>query len=416
MKLRQICILLIAVMIFTTPFSNALAGEQYDLVFWVYSDFTMGKSGEIFQMWAKDFVENDPDVKSIQFVAKNDSELLTGLMAGVGLPDCFSASARDAKKYYEAIDLINLQELFNDQDYASGFYPAAIDSFSFNDGIWALPFISYIPLLLRNLDVLEMAGIDPSAEVATIEDLYATMDIIKQKGIDVTHSWSAGGYYCPGALMALDADNLTPGIENGETTLKPEQLIRTFETIKKMESYSNSMDYSNDVTVEAFQQNKLAYILIGPWSIPSYDASGVRYDITLIPPYEAGGRTGGLQGWDLMYGTKSGDDKKDAAILRWLKYMGEEEQQTQWAAEIGRPVLREDSMNQPEVQANPMLKISAIGLNGGMKQMDFGKSTVFWPSALRDVAPKAASGEYSSEEAANAFIEAINDIIADSGE
>ena len=415
MKRRLLGILLTTVMLFAIC-SPAMALGEIDLVFWVYSDFTMGKSAEVFEQWVKDFTENDPDVRSIQFVAKNDSELLTGLMAGVGLPDCFSASARDAKKYYEAIDLLNLKEIFDDEAYASGFYPLAREAFAFNDGVWALPFISYIPLLLRNLDVLESAGVDTTVPYNTMDELYAMMDAVKAKGIGVTHSWAAGGYYCPGAIMALDADVLTPGIENSETTLKPEQLVRTFETINKLETYSNSMVYNDDVTMEAFQQNNLAFILVGPWNLPSYDASGVRYDITLIPPYEENGRTGGLQGWDLMYGVKSGDEKKDAAVRRWLKYMGEVEQQAQWASEIGRPVLRQDAMNLPEVQENSMLKISAEGLNGGMRQMDFGRSNVFWPSAIRDVALKAASGEYSAQEAADEFINAINDMIIDSGE
>lgn len=74
----------------------------------------------------------------------------------------------------------------------------------------------------------------------------------------------------------------------------------------------------------------------------------MNYDVVLVPPYEEGGRTGGLQ--------------------------------------------------------------------GSMRQMDFGKTNVFWPSALGDIAPQVSSGAMTAEEGAEAMIEAINDMIADEGE
>ena len=132
------------------------------------------------------------------------------------------------------------------------------------------------------------------------------------------------------------------------------------------------MMYSDAVAEEAFKQNKLGFILAGPWNNPAYANAGTNYDVILIPPYEEGGRTGGLQGWDLMYGVTTGDEKVDAAAARWLKY--------------------------------------------GMLQMDFGKTNVFWMSALGDIAPQVSSGAMSAEDGAEALIEAINDMIADEGE
>ena len=51
-----------------------------------------------------------------------------------------------------------------------------------------------------------------------------------------------------------------------------------------------------------------------------------------------------------------------------------------------------------------------------MRQMDFGKTNVFWPSALGDIAPQVSSGAMTAEEGAEAMIEAINDMISDEGE
>ena len=66
---------------------------KYDLVFWVYSDAVLNDQGKLLNQWVKEYCEENPKVNSITLVGKNDADLLTGLMAGVGLPDMFFASA-----------------------------------------------------------------------------------------------------------------------------------------------------------------------------------------------------------------------------------------------------------------------------------------------------------------------------------
>ena len=416
---KFVCILLSALLALSSAAALADTVGTTDgivLEFWVYSDFTQDTSWEVMKGWAEDFIANDPDVTGINFTGKNDNELLTGLMAGVGLPNCFSASARDLKKYKEAINLLDLTEVFADTDWSSGFYANAINAVTFDDGVYAMPFISYIPLIYRNLDVLTAAGIDTSKAPATMDEFLAQLEQVKASGVDATTSWSAGGYFCPGAIVALDADKLTPGIEDSETTLQADQLVRSLETVAKIDTYANAMMYSDAVAEEAFKQNQLGFILAGPWNNPAYANAGVNYDVILIPPYEEGGRTGGLQGWDLMYGVTTGDEKVDAAAARWLKYMGTEQAEAEWAVKLGRPVLREDSMADEAVTSTMIGAVSAVGLQGGMMQMDFGKTNVFWMSAIGDIAPQVSSGAMSAEEGAEAMIEAINDMIADEGE
>lgn len=106
----------------------------------------------------------------------------------------------------------------------------------------------------------------------------------------------------------------------------------------------------------------------------------------------------------------------NAATARWLKYMGTKEAGAEWAVKLGRPVLREDSMADEAVTSTMIGAVSAVGLQGGMRQMDFGKTNVFWPSALGDIRPQVSSGAMTAEEGAEAMIEAINDMIADEDE
>ena len=397
---------------------NTTEDGKYDLVFWVYSDAVLNEQGKLFNRWVEEYCEENPNVNSITLIGKNDADLLTSLMAGVGLPDMFFASARNMRQYKEAIDLLDLTPVYDSEEgYKDGFYDSAIAAISQDGGMWAIPFMSYVPIIFRNTDVLEKAGIDWKNEPLTTWDVFFEQcEKVKAAGIDATHSWSQGGYYCPGAVLASDAQNLTVGVENGETTLQPDQLVRTFETLQKLESYSNGMSYSDAPASEAFKAGELAFIAVGPWNEPDYIQAGTHYDVQLIPPYEENGWTGGLQGWDFMYGVNTGDEGRNEAIRGWLKKMGSFEVQQEFAKVIGRSVLREDAMDDPDTQQTEMLSILADGLKCGMNQMNFGHSSVFWPSAIGDVAPAVANGSITPEEGAQQLIDGINGLYAEAGE
>lgn len=394
---------------------NGSSEGGYDLVFWVYSDAVLNDQGILFQKWADEFCAENDDVNSITFVGKDDADLLTSLMAGVGLPDMFFASARDCLKYEQAIDLLDLSSIY-DEETKGAFYADAIDAVSNNDGMWAVPFMSYVPIIFRNLDVMEAAGIDTSEQLDSWDTFFDECEKVMAAGYDATTSWATGGYYAPGAVLACDAENLTVGVEDGKTTVEASQCVRTFETIQKLETYSNGMAYSDDAAAEAFKTGELAFLLAGPWNEPDYKQAGVNYDIQLVPGYESNGYTGGLQGWDFMYGVNTGDDGRNDAIVRWLQKMASFEVQKEFAQVIGRSVLREDAMNDPETMQTEVLAVLAKGLNNGMMQMEFGHSNVFWASAVADPATYVANGTMSPEEAAEEFITAINGLYAEAGE
>jgi multiple sugar transport system substrate-binding protein len=394
---------------------NGSTDGKYDLVFWVYSDAVLNDQGKLFKGWADEFCKENPDVNSITFVGKDDADLLTSLMAGVGLPDMFFASARDCMKYEQAIDLLDLSSIYDDKT-KSGFYANAIDAVTSENGMWAVPFMSYVPIIFRNLDVMKAAGIDASEQLDDWDTFFNECQKVKAAGYDATTSWANGGYYAPGAVLACDAKNLTVGVKDSKTTVTADQCVRTFQTIQKLESYSNGMSYSDDAAAEAFKTNKLAFLLAGPWNEPDYVQAKVNYDIQLVPPYEKGGWTGGLQGWDFMYGVNTGDAGRNSAIVRWLQKMASYDVQKKFAQVIGRSMLREDVMNDSEVMQTKMLKVLSTGLNNGMMQMEFGHSNVFWASAIGDVAPSVASGKMTPEDGAKAFVDAVNGLYAEAGE
>ena len=403
----------------TSSASKGSSNGGYDLVFWTYSDMVLNDQGKLMDRWVKEFVAENDDVNSITVIAKDDGDLLTSLMAGVGLPDMFCASARDGQSFQRAIDLLDLTPLYNnDKEWADGFYAGARAAVQNDEGqYYAVPFMSFVSLIFRNTDVLEKAGIDWENEpFETWDDFYNQCERVQAAGIDATHSWSNGHFTCPGGILACDAPNLTIGHKDGKTTVTPEQCVRAFETMIKMEEYSNGMVYGSQPATEAFKTGELAFLCAGPWTEPDYQQAGMNYDIQLIPAYEEGGWTGGCQGQDWMYGVDSGDPGRNDAILRWLKKMGDYETQKAFTRVIGRSTLREDVMNDPEALELDVAKVLSKGMNAGMPQMEFGHSSVFWVSAITDIAPRVTSGELTPEQGAEEFIKAVNALYAEAGE
>ncbi len=396
---------------------SALADQSgYDLVFWVYSDWTSGKQGELFNKWADAFVKANPQVKSITMIGKNDNDLLTGIMAGVGLPDCYSASFRDGKKYYESVKLLDLKPYYDatDDAYKNGWIPEAIETVQLDGGMWALPFMSYIPIIFRNLDVLKACGIDPAQGTPTWDAFVEQCKIVTEKGYTATHKWS-GDWYTAGGIMASEP-TLTPGYENGATTVKAEQLVPTFNVIKALAPYCSTLTRNDDAAREALKTNKEAFMIDGPWNVEGYDASGVNYDIVALPAFTEGGKNGGMKGWDAVYAIDSGDEARNELIAKWLIYITSYEQQKEFTSYVGRPVLRSDVMNDPETQTLPVAKVSATAQLGGIKQMDFFKSSVFWPSVIADISEEVAQGTLSPEDASTKMVGAINALYAEAGE
>lgn len=411
------CVLVTVLLLITTlvPLSLASA-EAYDLTFWVYSDWKAGKQAELLEKWVAEFVASHDNVNSITMIGKNDNELLTGAMAGVGLPDIYSASFRDGLKYYESVNLLDLMPYYEQTDaqYKDGWIEEAIEMVQIDGGMWGLPYMSYIPIIFRNLDVLEACGIDISEPANTWDEFIEQCRIVKEAGYEATHKWS-GVYYTAGAIMAAEP-TLTPGVKNGKTTVTAESLIPTFEVIRSLSSYTTSLAYSDEATKQSFYTNKLAFALDGPWNVEAYDNAGVRYDIQAVPGFTEDGKNGGLRGWDAIYGVDSGDETRNALIAEFMMYITNTENQTEWVSYVGRPVLRQDAMDAPTAQQLEVARVSATAQLGGTNQMEFFRSNVFWPTAIADASERVANGDLEPADAAVSMVDAINALYADAGE
>ncbi|MCL2162838.1 MAG: ABC transporter substrate-binding protein [Oscillospiraceae bacterium] len=391
------------------------SGNTYEITMWVYSDFSVGRLGDLFKKWSDEFVAANDNLTSITLIGKNDNELRTGVLSGVGLPNAFCGAARDGKTITDAIEVLDLTPFFNaaPASYRDGFMKDAIDFVTVDGKILAIPYISYVNLLYRNLDSLEKAGIDPADGVPTWDVFIEHCEKLKLAGMDATATF-AGDWNPVFAIVACN-EELTPGTENGKTTIKPEQLVPGLEVIQRLAPLTNTMKRSEDVAHEAFKAGQLGMVIEGPWTIEEWEDSGMRFDVLPMPALVEGGRFGGSHGVECVFGVENNDAELNDLVARWLFYITDYEQGKQYTSMIGRPMMRNDIMDDPEVTQHIVAKASALGLPGSVPQMPFFRSTVFWSSKFADASMMVYEGK-SPTEAAEWMVDEINSMLADAGE
>lgn len=81
---KLLCFALALVLLLGTATCTVTAEEEgYDLTMWLFQDWTVGRAYEIWTEWAEGYMEINPKVKSITFVGKPDTEIVSGFLAGV---------------------------------------------------------------------------------------------------------------------------------------------------------------------------------------------------------------------------------------------------------------------------------------------------------------------------------------------
>ena len=184
----------------------------------------------------------------------------------------FCAAGRDSVSFQKAIDLLDLTPLYEeDQEWSDGFYSEARDAVTIDGKKLAVPFMTFVPLIFRNTTVLEAAGIDWENEpLDTWEDFYDQCQRVKDAGYDATHSWSTGHFTCPAGILACDAENLTIGVENGKTTIKPEQCVRALRRFWRWSNIPTVWFMPARPLPKLLKTDQLAFLCAGLWTEPDY--------------------------------------------------------------------------------------------------------------------------------------------------
>lgn len=333
--------------------SFAVADEGYDLTMWLFQDWTVGRAAEIWNEWAEGYIARNPAVKSITFVGKPDTEIVSGFLAGGSLPDMFAIQFLNGKRIVSNANILNLQPYYDaaDDAWKAAQNPGAMKDLQSNpEGTtWGVPLTANVQLLYRNLAVLEACGIDTSKEPADMNELLEQFEIVKNNGYDVLPNLTANDWIT--ATFVAGNPELNIGWEDGETTITTDMLVPGYELLKKIGPYSAPYTFLDQAATDAFTGNKLAFTIHGPFLNPNLEAAAAqnadfRYDAIPCPSQVAGGPYCAAYGNEWCGGVDSGDQGRNDAIAGFLMYITEAEQMKTFCRDMGRPVMNVAAMDE----------------------------------------------------------------------
>lgn len=398
---------------------TAAPGGGYDLTMWVFQDWTVGRAGEIFNEWAEGYKKQNPNVKSITFVGKPDTEIVSGFLAGGGLPDMFAIQFLNGKKIVSNAKILNLQPYYDaaSDDWKSAQNPGAMKDLMENPAgtCWGVPLTANCELLYRNLTVLEACGIDTTKRPATMDELLSQFETVKQKGYDVlpnltANDWVTSSFICGNPDLKI-------GWEDGKTTITAEALLPGYEILKKVGTYSAPYIFLDQAATDAFVGNKLAFSIHGPFLNPNLEAAAeknpeFKYDAIPMPSQVAGGPYSASFGNEWAGGVDSGDSGKNDAIAGFLMYITEAEQMKTFCKDMGRPVMNSKAME--EVASAPdapwLLGVCNEIINNCVNQAVPFKCDMMWETGCADSMFGLWDGSLTdTKAAAEASIAAINE-------
>ena len=248
---------------------------------------------------------------------------------------------------------------------AQAFVPSAWNSGVSADGqVWAIPWLIDSRLLYYRRDILEKAGVDPATAFQTHEALVASLQRLKQAGVEIpwatpTHKtrmnlhnaaswvWGAGGQF-------VSAD--------GKRTLftTPEALTgfrQYFELGRFLSARARELD---DVESDRLYWNgQVAVTLSGPWllSEPSADPQVIaNTGVTFSPgvPFIGGSS---LVVW------QSSKSSRDALAL--VRFLTSQHVQSTYLSTVGLLPARQEAFTTLSSTSNPVASFIRQGLQVG---------------------------------------------------
>lgn len=389
------------------------AAETATVEFWTFPDWGVGDAGDLFKTFVAEFEAANPGVK-VNFVPKADLEqsIIAGAGSGV-YPDAFTVAFNQGDTFLRTGIVQDVAQYYSAQPdaFKQQFNPGWMEALSPDGHVWGLPFTAYAQLLYRNKAVLEKAGVDAAACPKDWSEWLTQMEKVKAAGLTSIGDLTVDGWFVMGFVGAAGGEN---GVADGKTTVSLDAMTQALTFFKDVQPYSSDIGNGDQANVDLFTTNEVAFYIMGPWANPGLvDAKTANpafdYDFCLVPgatETQFGGTNGGE--W---IGVTNGP--RSEAAFKWAAFLADAPQTKRFAAILGRTVLNDVAMADPEVQKNALNVLTAKATNYGFADAAY---FTFWPLDARTPFKDGAAAVWAGEEpaqAAQAAIDALNQILAE---
>jgi multiple sugar transport system substrate-binding protein len=332
-----------------TPTAQALSET---VVFWTTYNTVSPEFETLQNEVIPNFNKHYPNI-SVQAQALPYDETRQKLLASVAggeAPDLVRADIAWVPELAAIGALAPLSEIMPDFDtYKANMFEGPLATNFYGGKYYGLPLDTNTRVMFGNQALMQQAGI---AEMpVTFDELKQACAKIKALGQADTYCFADGGTYAWAIapwIWSLGGDitdttfSKASGFMNSTGTVKAAELLRD---MLKDGTLSPAMVGASDQGAnDSFAQNKVAFILDGPWAIPSFEKQfpDLKFKTAIFPAGPAGLSSSVIGGENIV--VTEGSKNKDAA-LAFLRYLISEEAQIAMAKTGQMPVLKALSGN-----------------------------------------------------------------------
>jgi multiple sugar transport system substrate-binding protein len=394
---------------------QASGGDDVVLEFWTFADYATGPGGDLMQQFIDEYEAANPNV-TVELVGKPDTEIQAGVITGASaheLPDLFANAYNSGYEVATAGAVQDVSAWWNamPDDYKSQFAPAAVEGLQHDGKMYGVPYTLYSAILYRNLTVLRDAGIDPDAGIKDWDDWITQMQQVSEADYTALPNYAIDGWLIMHYLGGVEG--VHNGVKDGKWTVTPEQLAEAYSFLASARQYGTEVSPFDASATDLFITNKMAFYTMGPWANPTFEEAAknndLDYDYVLIPGAVAE-HAGGVHGGEFLAITP-GPNAEEA--FKFATFLADKAQMSRFAADLGRANFNAAAMSDPAVAENPLVVLTADAAAQGMDDAAY---FVPFPLSIRqpltDYAVEVVEGRMTPEEAANAAVQEINDLLA----
>lgn len=312
--------------------------EDGNIIIQLFTRYGSESPDEVyFRQKVEEFNNMDNGIKVITDYVPQEANYLDKLrvsFANGDTPNIFLEYGGSRVKDYLAADaLVNIQTYFDtDKEWYDSFHASLFSDLKYDDydGIWGVPFKSYIILLYYNKEIFEKNGLTPPENY---DQLLAVCEKLKQAGVKPFQTgekdiWRLGHLHNNIVYKTLGVDAAKKLADRTLAYDSPE-MIGTYQKIYDMlgKGYLGTdilnTDYGTEVA--SFESGKSAMMWNGSWYVLEtfgkdiYNKIGVVSFPYIDPKYKTHAQGGAS---DMLYVSKLNKSEEEIeASIKFLKYI-----------------------------------------------------------------------------------------------
>jgi multiple sugar transport system substrate-binding protein len=212
-------------------------------------------------------------------------------------------------------------------------------------------------------------------------------------------------------LDVLSADGKTVGFDSPKTAAALE-LLRSM----AVDDQSVFLDQAGDQAESLFTNDKIGMLITGPWSLSTLHDAKSEYGVQVMPGYGGDHQTTG--GQDLWMLFNHGDAARQQAVVDFIAWFTQAEQDARWSIEQFNPPIRAGSKGQPKFKE---VSDQLPGYKEFVDNLDNAKtarpSIVAYPGVSQALGEQIAAvllGQASADDAVKTAVTAANQALSES--